>query len=220
MRAYEVGIPVDRQLLDGTLEVSKTAKGIVVFVHGGASSEHAAGDQVIAGRLQDVGFATLRFDILNKDEARRDAGTGEYRFDVALLARRLAQVLDWLGGHSDTCMLPVGLLGEGTGAAVALIVAARRQQVRAVVSQGGWPFLAREALMQVAAPTLLIVGEFDETMIRLNGLAATRLRCEHRISIVAGASHRFDEPGALDVLTRLSTDWFATHLESRVGAAP
>ncbi|WP_028219003.1 dienelactone hydrolase family protein [Paraburkholderia oxyphila] len=219
MQANAVGIPVERLLLDGMLSVPLAAKGIVVLVHGGASSEHGVGDQIIARSLQDAGFATLCFEILSKDEERRDTGTGEYRFDVALLARRLAKVLDWLGTRPDTRVLPVGLLGDDTGAAAALIVSAARQQVRAMVSRGGRQDLAREALACVTAPTLLIVGEFYETAIRFNGLAATRLRCKHRISIVADASRRFDEPGALEALTRLATEWFLAHLEIGVCAA-
>lgn len=214
MQSSEVRIPIDRQLLDGTLAIPDDATGIVVFAHGGGSSRHSPRNRQVASQLHESGLATLLFDLLSEAENWHDRRTAEYRLDIPLLARRLVQALGWLAARRDTRALPVGLFGTSTGAAAALMAAARVPHVRAVVSQGGRPDLAGDALQRVAAPTLLIVGGLDEEVAGLNQQAARQLRCEHRLVFVPGATHLFEEPGALDVVARLAADWFASHLST------
>ncbi|HWT37724.1 MAG TPA: alpha/beta family hydrolase [Paraburkholderia sp.] len=208
MQTLQVEIPVDYVTLGGILEIPDGARAVVVFVHGSGSSRFSPRNRQVAAGLQQAGFATLLFDLLTLEEQRHDDVDATYRFNIALLARRLGATLDWLQQRADVVSLRVGLFGASTGAAAALVAATGGSTVRAIVSRGGRPDLAREALTSVSAPTLLIVGELDTEVIRLNDKAAAHLTCEHRMAIVAGATHLFEEPGTLDEVTRLATGWF------------
>ncbi|WP_175751367.1 MULTISPECIES: dienelactone hydrolase family protein [Burkholderia] len=215
MQTLYVEIPVDYVTLDGILEIPDDASAIVVFVHGSGSSRFSPRNRQVAAGLQHAGFATLLFDLLTLEEQHHDDVDATYRFNIALLARRLNATLAWLAQRPDVGMLRVGLFGASTGAAAALVSAAGTSIVGAVVSRGGRPDLAWTTLPSVRAPTLLIVGELDTDVIRLNQKAAGQLTCEHRIAIVAGATHLFEEPGALDEVTRLAVGWFERWLRPR-----
>jgi pimeloyl-ACP methyl ester carboxylesterase len=212
----EVAIPVDHggQMIAANLVVPDQARGVVMFAHGSGSSRHSPRNQMVAEHLQDDGYATLLLDLLTDEEEIVDASTAQWRFDIDLLARRLDDACDWLDLQPSLRDLPLGLFGASTGAAGALITAARRpQRVAAVVCRGGRPDMAAPALTAVRAPTLLIVGELDDVVINLNREAAARLpNCE--VVLVAGATHLFPEPGALTQVTHLAQDWFDRHLRS------
>ncbi|PNE75800.1 hydrolase [Burkholderia thailandensis] len=213
MQIQEVRIPIGKVELNGLLAVPERASGIVVFAHGSGSSRLSPRNQEVAAVLQRAGLATLLFDLLTIEEQRRDAVTAEYRFAIAFLARRLVSALDWLHERPDVGGLPVGLFGASTGAAAALIAAnARGRAVRAVVSRGGRPDLAGDALPRVRVPTLLIVGERDDEVLRLNRVAAGWLIGESKLVVVPGATHLFEEPGTLDEVARVAADWFVAHL--------
>jgi len=200
-------------VLNGDLRVAAPDRGVVVFAHGSGSSRRSLRNRSVAQWLQHAGLATLLLDLLTEEEERRDAVTAEFRFDIALLAARVVSAVDWAGRFQQTATRPIGLFGASTGAAAALFAAAERPlAVRAVVSRGGRPDLAAPALGRVRAPTLLIVGERDERVIALNEEALTRLTAEKELAIVRGATHLFEEPGALDRVARLAADWFARHL--------
>lgn len=202
--------------LPGDLTVPADATGVVAFAHGSGSSRHSPRNVAVARALQDNRLGTLLFDLLSTDEDAVDARTGELRFDIGLLAGRLAEAVEALTRAPETRDLPIGLFGASTGAAAALVAAARRPDVvRAVVSRGGRPDLAGDALPDVACPVLLVVGERDPQVVRLNEEAAQRLRVPHRIEIVPGATHLFEEPGALPRVAGLAADWFRTHLARR-----
>lgn len=206
--------------LTGDLVVPGGAVGLVVFAHGSGSSRHSPRNRAVAELLQHRGLATLLLDLLTPGEERIDLRTAELRFDIALLAGRLVAALDWAAGADATAGLPVGLFGASTGAGAALIAAvARVDRVRAVVSRGGRPDLAGDALGQVRAPTLLIVGGADEQVLGLNNAAAARLTAAHEVAVVPGAGHLFEEPGALERVTALAADWFTTHLAGSAGSA-
>jgi putative phosphoribosyl transferase len=198
--------------LSGDLVVPGDARGIVVFAHGSGSSRHSTRNRAVAEVLQDNGFATLLLDLLTEDEERADRHTGELRFDIPLLADRMVTAVEQIGQHAVVRGLPVGLFGASTGAAAALIAAAREKSVRAVVSRGGRPDLASGALKEVRAPTLLIVGGVDHPVLELNRLAAGQLVAPNRVEIVAGATHLFEEPGTLAEVARLAAAWFERHL--------
>ncbi|MGN6665755.1 MAG: dienelactone hydrolase family protein [Trinickia sp.] len=218
MQTMKMKITSDYVALEGLVCVPRGAQGIVVFAHGSGSSRLSPRNQEVASVLQRAGLATLLFDLLTADEHAHDALTAEYRFNIQLLARRLSGALDWLRTQPDLSGLSVGLFGASTGAAAALSAAAERPEgVRAVVSRGGRPDLAREALPLVKAPTLLIVGELDTEVIRLNRLAADHLVCEHEIVIVPGATHLFEEPGKLEEAARLASEWFLPRLATSEG---
>jgi dienelactone hydrolase len=169
----------------------------------------------VADRLQGAGLGTLLLDLLTEREEQRDLRSRELRFDIALLARRLLAGIDWLGAEDSTAGLNIGCFGASTGAAAALIAAARRPaQVSAVVSRGGRPDLAADALPSVSAPTLLIVGGADLAVLDLNRQAAAALRCRTRVEVIDGASHLFEEPGALDRVGELASRWFGFYLDS------
>ncbi|HKT95945.1 MAG TPA: dienelactone hydrolase family protein [Paraburkholderia sp.] len=208
MQTLQVDVPVDDVTLAGTLEMAEAARALVVFAHGSGSSRFSPRNRQVAAGLHRAGFATLLFDLLTPDEQRHDSVDGAYRFNIALLARRLGGTLAWLARRPDVGALPVGLFGASTGAAAALVAGAQARGVGAIVSRGGRPDLAGASLAAVAAPTLLIVGGLDETVIGLNRKAAGQLTCEHRIEIVPGATHLFEEPGALEQVTRLAQAWF------------
>jgi dienelactone hydrolase len=209
----DITIPAASVALDGTLAIPDRATGIVVFAHGSGSSRHSPRNRQVAGALRQTGLATLLFDLLTEDEAATDMRTGHLRFDISRLGQRLTGVVDWLSHSPDTENLGVGLFGASTGAAAALLAAAARPgAVQAVVSRGGRPDLAGDFLERVQSPTLLIVGENDPEVLRLNRDAATRIRAEQRLEIVPGATHLFEEPGALEQVTRLAAGWFQGHL--------
>lgn len=191
------------------------ATDIVVFAHGSGSSRHSPRNRGVAEALNDAGFATLLFDLLTEREDAIDARTREFRFDIPMLGERLVIATDWLATRADTASLPVGYFGASTGAAAALIAAAERQDTRAIVSRGGRPDLAGDALPRVQAPTLLIVGERDEIVIGMNENARQQMSAPTEMVIVPGATHLFEEPGAMDEVTRHATEWFRRYL-SRV----
>jgi putative phosphoribosyl transferase len=202
--------------LEGNLVIPQGARGIVLFAHGSGSSRHSPRNRRVAQTLNESGLATLLMDLLTMEEDEVDRYTREYRFDIELLATRLTGAIDWVGEQAQTQTLAVGCFGASTGAAAALIAAARRPEaVRAVVSRGGRPDLAGNALPEVRAPTLLIVGGADEPVITLNRQALAELRCEKTLEIVPGATHLFEEPGTLDEVSRLAAAWFQRHLAGR-----
>lgn len=210
----DVAVPVDGGLLAATLSLPRPARGMVVFAHGSGSSRHSPRNQAVARHLHRAGYGTVLLDLLTEREERLDQATAELRFDIGLLADRLVATLDWLPNQPDVTGLPVGLFGASTGAAAALVAAARRRgAVRAVVSRGGRPDLAANALDSVRAPTLLIVGGEDDRVIELNKQAAAVLGSRAQIVIVPGASHLFTEPGALEQVSEHARDWFDGHLE-------
>jgi putative phosphoribosyl transferase len=201
--------------LEGIVSIPQDAKGIVLFVHGSGSSRNSPRNQYVAQTLQEAGLATLLFDLLTPEEEQVDLRTRHLRFDINLLARRTAGVIEWLDLQPYARDFKIGLFGSSTGAAAALIAAAELpEKVEAVVSRGGRPDLAHEALPKVQAPTLLIVGSHDEVVIELNEKALTQMKTgsEKKLVIVPGASHLFEEPGALEYAARLARDWFQVHL--------
>ncbi len=217
MTERSVRIPCGPHAIDGDLAVPAEAAGLVIFAHGSGSSRFSSRNRAVAQALQRRGLATLLLDLLTPEEAARDEFTREHRFDIPLLARRLACAVDW--ALADPA-LPhaIGLFGASTGAGAALIAAAERPDaVRAVVSRGGRPDLAGDALPRVAAPTLLLVGELDAVVIGLNDQARRRLPAdtEARLVIVPGATHLFEEPGTLERVMELAGDWFDERLAAR-----
>lgn len=202
--------------LEGIVSIPEEPRGLVVFVHGSGSSRHSPRNQFVAQILQEGGLATLLFDLLTSYEEEIDLRTRHLRFDIDLLARRTAGVLEWLDLQPFAHELRRGLFGSSTGAAAALMAAAELpDKVDAVVSRGGRPDLAGPALPNVQAPTLLIVGANDEPVIDLNEEALAQMRegSETKLMIVPGASHLFDEPGTLEYAARLARDWFQIHLD-------
>jgi putative phosphoribosyl transferase len=208
-----VRIPVDGIELDGDLAGATGARGLVLFAHGSGSSRHSPRNRFVADALGEGRLATLLVDLLTADEEQVDLRTRHLRFDIGLLARRLEQIAVWLESQPVTATLPLGLFGASTGGGAALVAAARRpQSVGAVVSRGGRPDLAGDALPQVQAPTLLIVGGRDTEVIELNRRAYEQLRAPKQLEIVPGATHLFEEPGTLEQVAELARDWFVTHL--------
>jgi putative phosphoribosyl transferase len=215
-----VHVPIDHVTLDGDLAVPAGATGVVLFAHGSGSSRLSPRNRAVAAELRAAGLATLLLDLLTPAEGRADEATGRLRFDIPLLATRLAAATDWVVAQPETRHLPVGYFGASTGAGAALIAAANRPGVvRAVVSRGGRPDLAGAALAGVRAPTLLVVGGEDTEVIALNRAALARLQGPKRLSIVAGATHLFEEPGALEQVTRLAREWLVQHLAETPAAA-
>lgn len=200
-------------VLEGNLRLPEGARGVVLFAHGSGSSRHSSRNRHVARLLNQAKLATLLIDLLTSDEEAIDLRTAHLRFDIGLLAERLVRATDWLTRQPDTRHLRVGYFGASTGAGAALAAAAERpHEVGAVVSRGGRPDLAGPALARVQAPTLLIVGGNDFPVISLNRAALQQLRCEKRLVIVPGATHLFEEPGALDEVARLAREWFERHL--------
>ncbi|MGC9664988.1 dienelactone hydrolase family protein [Planosporangium sp. 12N6] len=206
-------IPVAGVVLEADIEVPERAPGLVLFAHGSGSSRHSPRNRYVASQLNAAGLATVLADLLTLEEERIDARTAELRFDVGLLATRLAGLTDWLADNESTAGLGTGVFGASTGAAAALIAAAARPAVvQAVVSRGGRPDLAGEYLRLVQQPVLLIVGGEDPVVIDLNQEALRELAGETRLEIVPGATHLFEEPGALEEVARLARDWFTERL--------
>lgn len=208
-----VRISLGAVALDGSLASPVGARGIVLFAHGSGSSRHSPRNRRVADVLHQAGLGTLVFDLLTPEEEQLDARTAELRFDIPLLAERLTSATDWLSSRSSVRGLGVGYFGASTGGGAALVAAAARPEVvGAVVSRGGRPDLAATALPRVRAPTLLIVGGDDAPVIVMNREALAQLRCEKQLEIVPGATHLFEEPGALEAVARLARDWFLCYL--------
>jgi len=209
----EVQIHAGRAVLSGNLNVPENADALVLFAHGSGSSHHSPRNQFVARTLNDVGLATLLFDLLTQEEEAIDTQTRELRFNIHLLAERLVHATKWAKQQEETRDLRIGYFGSSTGGAAALVAAVELpQDIGAVVSRGGRPDLAGEALPKVKAPTLLIVGGNDDIVIELNEQARDRMRCEVKLEIVPGATHLFEEPGALEKVAKLASDWFIAHL--------
>jgi len=214
-----VNIPADDIELEGELRVPQGASGIVLFAHGSGSSRHSPRNQYVARTIREAGVGTLLFDLLTKKEEARDAYTGELRFDINFLAGRLVAATRWLKGQAATKHYRIGYFGSSTGAAAALMGAVEISNVvAAVVSRGGRPDLAGDALPRVKAPTLLIVGGNDDVVIGLNEQAYAQLNCEKEFKIVPGATHLFEEPGTLEQVAKLASEWFKSKLQPLASA--
>lgn len=208
-----VQIDVGEAVLAGDLTVPTDPSGIVLFAHGSGSSRHSPRNRAVADALQQAGLTTLLMDLLTGEEERLDLQSGALRFDIELLARRLVGAARWVGDQADTAELPIGYFGASTGGGAALVAAAEQPQaIGAVVSRGGRPDLAGDALSRVAAATLLIVGGLDEVVLDLNRRALERIDAAKRLEIVPGATHLFEEPGALERVAVLASDWFRHYL--------
>ena len=213
-----VAVPAGEARLAGDLSLPTGARGVVVFAHGSGSGRASHRNRRVAQALHGDGLGTLLVDLLTPEEDELDRRTREVRFDVDLLGERVVAAVEWLGSEPATAGLPVAAYGASTGAAAALLAAAARPaRVRAVVSRGGRPDLAGDALEQVEAPTLLIVGGHDRQVLALNEEALARIRAPSHLEVVPGAGHLFEEPGALEEVARLSSAWFAEHLGSSAG---
>jgi putative phosphoribosyl transferase len=215
----QVRIPAGGAVLDGDLAIPDGATGIVVFAHGSGSSRHSPRNRSVARVIQEAGVGSLLFDLLTREEESVDVYTRHLRFDIELLTARLIEATRWLASQEETRNLRVGYFGSSTGAAAALMAAARLgamsgMDIGAVVSRGGRPDLAGGALQMVKAPTLLIVGGHDEPVIELNQDAYARLRCEKELKVIPGATHLFEEPGALEQVADLAAAWFKERLQS------
>jgi dienelactone hydrolase len=208
-----VQIRAGAALIDGDLAIPRKASGLVLFAHGSGSSRFSKRNRAVAQTLEDGRFATLLLDLLTREEEAIDLRTREYRFDIDRLGQRVVAAIDWAGAESDVSTLPIACFGASTGAAAALIAAAERPDaVRAVISRGGRPDLAGEALPRVQAPTLLIVGGADQEVIELNRQAMRRMQAPVSLEIVPGATHLFEESGTLEEVSRLALAWCRRHL--------
>jgi len=212
-QAKDVYIRSGAVQLQGDLNISAGARGVVLFAHGSGSSRHSPRNQFVARTIREAGVGTLLFDLLTAEEEAVDIHTRHLRFDIGLLADRLIDATDWIKGEFD--YLSVGYFGSSTGGGAALVAAAEvGDRVGAVVSRGGRPDLAGDALPKVKSPTLLIVGGLDYQVIEMNEAAFARMRCEKELKIVPGATHLFEESGTLEEVARLAADWFGRHLHS------
>jgi len=213
MEEREVRVSAGPVALEGNLGVPDDTRGVVLFAHGSGSGRHSPRNRYVARVLREAGLATLLIDLLTPEEEEIDLRTHHLRFDIRLLAERLVDATDWLTHDPSTQDLRIGYFGASTGAGAALVAAAERPEVTtAVVSRGGRPDLAGSALPHVRAPTLLIVGGNDVPVIGMNQEAMEQLRVEKKLEIVPRATHLFEEPGALEEVSRLATDWFVEHL--------
>jgi dienelactone hydrolase len=210
----EVRIPSGEAWLHGDLSIPAGFVGIVLFAHGSGSGRHSARNRQVAHSMQRAGIATLLFDLLTAQEEQVDVHTREHRFDIPLLTRRMQDATSWVSARPELQHAPIGYFGASTGSAAALIAAARLgDRITAVVSRGGRPDLAGPAaLAAVKAPTMLIVGGADHGVIELNQEAYQRLQCEKRLAVVPGATHLFEERGALEQVSQLAASWFAAHM--------
>jgi len=209
----EVHISAGPVIVDGNLAVPQSTSALVLFAHGSGSSRHSPRNQFVARTLNNEGLATLLFDLLTPEEESVDLRTREHRFNIDLLAERLVHATKWAKQQQQTRDLRVGYFGSSTGGGAALVAAAELpDDVGAVVSRGGRPDLAGDALPKVKAPTLLIVGGEDHVVIELNEQARAQMRCEIKIDIVPGATHLFKEQGALEQVAKLASDWFVNHI--------
>src|SRR6478672_7998948 len=212
----EVQIPAGRAVLSGNLTIPENAIALVLFAHGSGSSRHSPRNQFVARTINRAGLGTLLFDLLTPEEEALDIYTPEHRFNISLLAERLVHATRWAGQQAQTRDLRIGYFGSSTGGAAALVAAAELpQDIGAVVSRGGRPDLAGDALPKVQAPTLLIVGGNDDTVIELNEMARDQMSCEVKLEIIPGATHLFEEPGALEQVAKLASDWFVNHIGAK-----
>jgi len=217
----EATIPVGDVLLSGDLEIPPGSRGIVVFAHGSGSGRFSPRNRLVARALREGRLATLLFDLLTAEEEEAEVETGHLRFDIGFLAGRLLAAMDWVGSQPPTRGLDVGFFGASTGAAAALVAAAERSSgVSAVVSRGGRPDLAGAMLSRVRCPTLLLVGGEDRAVLRLNQEALGRLDVEKKLQIIPGATHLFEEPGALDQVAGIAREWFVRYLKSSAASRP
>jgi pimeloyl-ACP methyl ester carboxylesterase len=215
----KVSIPVGRHTIEGDLILPENAKSVVIFAHGSGSSRHSPRNKYVAEVLNRAELAILLIDLLTAEEELVDIRTAEHRFNIDLLADRLIAATDWSGKDARLSSLAIGYFGASTGAAAALVAAAKRpERIRAIVSRGGRPDLAQDHLGKVTAPTLLIVGEFDRDVIEMNRTAARAMRASNQIKIVPGATHLFEEEGALEDVAALARDWFEKNLIRREAA--
>jgi putative phosphoribosyl transferase len=213
VREQLVHVTVGTAILSGTLRLPEASQRVILFAHGSGSGRRSPRNLRVAQFLNEARLATLLIDLLTSDEEAVDSHTAHLRFNIELLTLRLIGATDWLTQRGDTGHLAIGYFGASTGAAAALVAAAERSDlVRAVVSRGGRPDLAGPILPLVRAPTLLIVGGNDRQVIELNRAAIAELSCEKRLVIVPGATHLFEEPGALDEVAWLARDWYQSHL--------
>ncbi len=214
MANREVTIPVKGAHLCGELDMPEHAAGLVLFAHGSGSSRHSPRNQLVARALRQAGMGTLLFDLLTAKEEEAEAVSGHLRFDIGLLAKRLANATQWAWDRVSSRDLNIGYFGSSTGAAAALVAAAELgERINAIVSRGGRPDLAGAALERVSAPTLLVVGSEDQPVIPLNEESYARLRCEKALRLVSGATHLFEEPGKLEIVAQMAADWFAHHFQ-------
>lgn len=215
-RAVEIDLP--GVVLSGDLTMPEGARALVIFAHGSGSSRHSTRNRFVARRINEEGLGTLLMDLLTEDEERVDEVTRELRFDIGLLARRVAQVVEWAARQRELAGMKVGLFGSSTGAAAALVAAAELSEVavQAVVSRGGRPDLAGRALRRVPCPVLLIVGGRDEVVIELNEQARAEMRCETELVIVPGATHLFEEAGALEQVADLAAGWLKSRMREEL----
>jgi putative phosphoribosyl transferase len=211
-RVREIEIPAKGARLKGDLRIPNGVRGLILFAHGSGSSRHSPRNQYVAGVLQEAGFATLLFDLLTEAEERIDRSTAELRFDIELLTERLVQATAWIAGQEELKGVRMGYFGASTGAAAALVATARVKDVAAVVSRGGRPDLAGTTLSRVSAPVLLIVGSEDRDVLALNEAAAARLTSENTLEVIPGATHLFEEPGAMEQVAQLARRWFERFL--------
>ena len=210
---HRVHISVGTYTLEGNLTIPKGAKGIIVFAHGSGSSRMSPRNQLVAQILSEAEYATLLFDLLTKEEENIDNLTGEYRFDIKLLGNRLISATDWVVENKETKGLNIGYFGASTGASAALLAAADRpEKVKAIVSRGGRPDLAKAELGSVQAPTLLIVGGRDDTVIQMNEWAFQKLTCTKKLLIIPEATHLFEESGKLEQVANAAKEWFKEYL--------
>ena len=207
-----VVIKLPEASLHGDLALPENARGLVIFAHGSGSTRHSPRNRFVAERINKEGLGTLLMDLLTEDEERIDDVTRELRFDIRLLARRVSQVVTWAGQQKGLKQLNIGLFGSSTGAAAAVVAAADSAEVKAVVSRGGRPDLAGDALTRVNCPTLLIVGGHDDVVIELNEAAKAQMSCPAELVVVPGATHLFEEPGSLENVADLAAEWFARYL--------
>jgi dienelactone hydrolase len=212
-------IPSGQIMLEGELSVPEGAAGVVLFAHGSGSSRHSKRNQFVARTIREVGVGTLLFDLLTQEEEAVDLSTRHLRFDIGLLADRLVDATNWIKRKPDTAHLRVGYFGSSTGGGAALVAAAALgEEIGAVVSRGGRPDLAGDALPKVRSPTLLIVGGLDYPVIRMNEEAYRQLNCEKELKIIPGATHLFEEPGTLEEVAHLAAEWFERHLVADMAA--
>jgi putative phosphoribosyl transferase len=212
----EVQIQAGQAALSGNLIVPENAVALVLFAHGSGSSRHSPRNQFVARTLNHAGLGTLLFDLLTPGEEQIDTYTREHRFNIGLLAERLLYATRWATKEKETRDLRIGYFGSSTGGAAALVAATELpHDIGAVVSRGGRPDLAGDALPKVQAPTLLIVGGNDDIVIELNEMARDQMRCEVKLEIVPGATHLFEEPGALEKVAKLASDWFVNHIGAK-----
>ena len=209
-----VDIGLEDVTLKGDLHMGEKSKGIVVFAHGSGSSRFSPRNRQVAERLNKDGQTTLLMDLLTEKEEKKDILTASYRFDIHLLAERVQKTLRWVKSKDEIHNLPIGLFGSSTGAAAAIIAASKSPEiVRAVVSRGGRVDLAENYLQNLKAPTILIVGELDYTVLNLNREAFEAIRVKKRLAVVPGATHLFEEPGALEKVADIAAEWFNEHLK-------